>query len=141
MNRAELVKEWFEIALVDLRTARHLFETMCPQPLEIVCYHCQQAVEKVLKAFLVDREIEPPRIHDLERLCLMCVEHDQSFVPIQESCRELTAYAVSARYPSHVEIEEQDAVFALKEAERIYTFCSDLIPALRPTEKGPTLSQ
>lgn len=93
----------------------------------------------MLKAFLVDREIEPPRIHDVERLCLICAEHNQSFIPIQESCRELTAYAAPARYPSHVEIEEQDAVFALKEAERIYTFCFDLLPTLRTAEQGPEL--
>jgi len=140
MNSAELVKEWFEIASTDLRTAKHLFETMRPKPLEIICYHCQQAAEKVLKCFLVDREIEPPRTHDLERLCLMCAEHDSSFIPIQEACRELTAYAASARYPSHVEIEEQDAISALKEAEQIYTFCSDLIPTLRLNEHGPKLS-
>lgn len=140
MNRAELVREWYEIASTDLLTAKHLFATMHPKPLEIICYHCQQSAEKALKSFLVDREIEPPRIHDLERLCAMCAEHDCSFIPIQEACRELTAYAASARYPSHVEIEEQDAVSALKEAERIYTFCSDLIPTLRPSDQEPKLS-
>jgi len=140
MNRAELVREWFEIASTDLRTAKHLFETMHPKPLEIICYHCQQAAEKALKGFLVDQEVEPPRIHDLSSLCLMCAEYNSSFIPIKEVCRELTAYAASTRYPSHVEIEEQDAISALKEAEQIYTFCSDLIPTMHPTEQGPKLS-
>jgi len=131
MNKADLVREWFEIASVDLRAAAHLYETMHPKPFEIICYHCQQAVEKVLKGFLTDCDIEPPRIHDLEQLCKMCVRHDTSFEAFMEQCRDLTEYAASARYPSKDEIEESNAVFALKEAERIYTFCAALVPALQ----------
>ena len=128
MSKTQLVKAWFEIAATDLSTARHLFNSMHPKPLEIICYHCQQAAEKALKGFLLDREIEPPRTHELERLCAMCLEYDDAFIPIQVACQELTAYASSARYPGHAEIEEQDAIFSLKEADRIYTICVSLVP-------------
>jgi HEPN domain-containing protein len=30
-----------------------------------VCFHCQQAVEKYLKAFLKELGVAVPRIHDL----------------------------------------------------------------------------
>lgn len=140
MSRVELVSEWFEIASTDLNTAKHLFETMRPRPLEIICYHCQQAAEKALKGFLIDQEAEPPRIHDLGKLCALCAEYDPDFTLLLDACQELTDYATAARYPSRVEIEEQDAVSALDHAEKIYTFSFDLIPALRP-EQGPTLSQ
>lgn len=39
----ELVDEWFRFANMDLNTAKYLFENMHPAPLEIICYHCQQA--------------------------------------------------------------------------------------------------
>jgi len=40
---SDLVSEWLEIASNDLTVAHHLFDTMHPKPLEIICYHCQQA--------------------------------------------------------------------------------------------------
>ena len=130
MSVTDLVKEWFEIALSDLQVATFLFDKMHPKPLEIVCYHCQQAVEKVLKGFLTDQGIEPPYIHDPEELRLMCVEYDCSFETIQKACLKLRGYAASTRYPNRPEIEEMDAAFALEEADKIYVFCADLIPAL-----------
>jgi HEPN domain-containing protein len=135
MNKADFVKEWFEIASTDLRTAEHLFETMRPKPLEIICYHCQQAAEKALKGFLADHETEPPHTHDLEKLRLMCMEYDRSFESIQAPCLKLRGYSVSTRYPGRVEVEEQDAVFTLKEAERIRAFCADLISEPRQSQE------
>jgi len=129
MNKVDLVREWFEYAADDLRVAAHLFETMHRKPIEIVCYHCQQAVEKILKGYLIDHDVEPPYIHDLEKLRLMCMEYDSSFEILLEPCRKLTDYVTAGRYPSKVEIMEADAVFALKEAEKIYTFCTGLISA------------
>ena len=126
-----IVKEWFEIAADELRVAANSFDTMYPKPLEIICYHCQQSVEKVLKGFLTDKGIEPPYIHDLEQLRLMCVEYDSSFESIQEACQKLNIYSASTRYPKRPEILEPDTAFALKEAGRIYEFCADLLPAYK----------
>ncbi len=39
-------KEWYDLAVMDLKIARYLEETYRPKPLEIICYHCQQAAEK-----------------------------------------------------------------------------------------------
>ncbi|MBN2050303.1 MAG: HEPN domain-containing protein [Spirochaetales bacterium] len=39
-----------------------------PGPLEIICFHCQQAAEKALKAYLAYNEIRPPKTHDLDEL-------------------------------------------------------------------------
>ena len=49
------VNEWIIFSDRDLKTARHIYDTMQPVPLEIVCYHCQQSAEKALKAFLIQR--------------------------------------------------------------------------------------
>ena len=37
-----------------------------------VCFHCQQCIEKYLKTFLISNNIEPPEIHDLQRLKAIC---------------------------------------------------------------------
>ena len=42
MNNEALVEEWLDIACEDYKIAKHLYDTLIPQPLEIICYHCQQ---------------------------------------------------------------------------------------------------
>jgi HEPN domain-containing protein len=63
----------------------------------IICFHCQQAAEKLLKAFLIYHQIEFPRTHNLEILIELCSRKDVSFVNID--CKGLTEYAVDVRYP------------------------------------------
>lgn len=48
----------------DLDAARALHEISRGGP-EIVGFHCQQAIEKALKAFLVSRGVAAARVHDL----------------------------------------------------------------------------
>jgi HEPN domain-containing protein len=130
----DIVREWFKYAANDLRIAAHIFENMQPRPAENVCYHCQQAAEKALKGFLISTGTEPPKIHDLERLCGLCAEHDTSFEPMSDMCRELTDYAASARYPGSMDIEEEDAVSALSQAQTLYDFCAGMIPGLKQSQ-------
>jgi len=37
--------QWYRIAWMDAETARHIFHTMNPKPLEISCYLAQQSAE------------------------------------------------------------------------------------------------
>ena len=64
MTDMERSKEWLDFAAMDLGAAEHLL-TMYPVPLEIICYHCEQAAEKTLKGILVAFHMEPPKTHDL----------------------------------------------------------------------------
>jgi HEPN domain-containing protein len=55
-------EEWLKLANEDLQSAECLFEKRL---LRMVCYHAQQAVEKVLKSLLAENGVEIPRIHNL----------------------------------------------------------------------------
>lgn len=55
-------EEWLRIAGEELRSAEFLQERFLYR---MVCYHAEQAVEKTLKAFLVDNEIDAPRTHNI----------------------------------------------------------------------------
>lgn len=78
-------------------------------PWDTVCFHAQQAVEKLLKAFLISRGRDLRRTHDLVALLTDCVELDPRLANLEEDCRNLTYFAVSARYPDDVyEPSEQD---------------------------------
>ena len=72
MDKNDLAKKWFERADSDFIVAVHVFEDLHPKQIEIACYHCQQSSEKALKGYLVNKEIEPPKTHDLIALCKLC---------------------------------------------------------------------
>ena len=97
----EIVAEWFRFADDDIDTAI-LLKEMRPKHHEIICYHCEQAVEKYLKGFLVSKERMPPRTHDLTNLCNLCVEFDSEFSTLLQQCSYLTQFGVQPRYPKEL---------------------------------------
>ena len=46
------IQRLLRLADMDLASAIHLEAMMHPKPLEVICFHCQQAVEKFLKVYL-----------------------------------------------------------------------------------------
>jgi HEPN domain-containing protein len=117
-----IVAEWYIYADRDLSCAEHLL-TMHPKPLEVISFHCQQAAEKYLKGFLIFKGIEePPKIHNLDKLCSMCTEHDNRFAEIIKECSSLTQYSVQPRYPDELEVTENDMNKALINARKIRDF-------------------
>ena len=117
-----LVKEWYKFATRDFAVAKHLYDTMHPKPLEVICYQCQQSAEKFLKGFLVLNEIEPPKIHDLRRLCEMCMEINKDFENLKDICMELNPYGVQPRYPNEIEVLETDVEKALQNVQAMVDF-------------------
>lgn len=113
-----LSQEWLDIAQMDLESAEFLLG-MRPIPVEIICYHCEQAAEKLLKAVLLFHDIEAPKTHDLLQLCKLCAEIDPEYVKLADACVELTPYGVQIRYPSNLELDESDMICALKECREI----------------------
>ena len=118
----EYVAEGLNYAKMGFITAEHLL-TLRPLPLEIICYHCQQAAEKFLKGYLVFKGIiEPPKTHDLVLLKIDCMETDVRFDSISRACEVLTRYGVQPRYPNEMEITENDMQKALEYARQIKEF-------------------
>ena len=70
--------EWLDLAEMDLGAAEYLLG-MRPVPVEIICYHCEQAAEKMLKGTLAQFGMEPPKTHDLIQLCKLCMERDLTY--------------------------------------------------------------
>lgn len=66
---------------------------------EIFGFHAQQAVEKILKAWLAQKAIEYPLTHDLSRLLLL-LEESGADVTTYWPLVEFNVFAVQARYES-----------------------------------------
>lgn len=110
MQNDNIVHEWIDFSKMDFLTAQHLFKTMYPKPLEIICYHCQQSAEKIIKALLLSKgETIPTRIHDLGLLIEFLPDDFQVPLDILDSCDNLTLYGVKARYPQELFLFEMDA--------------------------------
>lgn len=95
-QQKELFEKWLEKAMHDELAAKFLIKHR-PLILDTACFHCQQAVEKYFKAFLVYHNHDFPKIHDLSILKKMCMKVDKDFDTIDIA--ELDDYAVSIRYP------------------------------------------
>ena len=117
--------EWIRLAKDNLDTAR-LGTALVS--LEILCFHAQQAVEKALKAVLVDRSTDFPYTHDIEELLATLEESGVPCPVASPEANRLTRYAVLTRYPGLAEavtVEEYQSALLL--AERILEWANDQI--------------
>ena len=122
MSDYKIVAEWLRYAQNDLVVAKHCLEDLHPKQTEIACYHSQQCAEKALKAFLIFKDIDPPKIHDLKVLCKMCQDVDGSFTEIAMQCAHLTPFGVTARYPFEFSPDENISKVTITKALQVYDF-------------------
>jgi HEPN domain-containing protein len=64
-----------------------------------VCFHAEQCIEKLMKAFLIQRGVTPPRSHDLVTLDRLIASTGVAWSWPVEELRLLTRAAVDFRYP------------------------------------------
>lgn len=95
-QKRHLISQWLEKAEHDLVAAGILIDAN-PLILDIACFHCQQSIEKYLKAFLVYHEIDFHFTHNIDYLLDKCGKIDAVFANVDT--KNLNAFATRARYP------------------------------------------
>ncbi len=123
----ELVAEWFRYAKMDLDLAKHSFATMHPAPLEIICYHCQQAAEKFLKGVIIAFDDEPEKTHDLLKIITVLKRYIDFPVELERFGETLTLYGVRTRYPDAISVDEDQTKNAIAQAEKIKIWAEKVI--------------
>jgi HEPN domain-containing protein len=117
-EKVAYIRKWFIKADHDLQTAVNERSIDTGEILtDTICYHCQQTVEKYLKAFLSWHDIDFKAVHDLVYLQQLCVKNDQDFQSL--SLKRLTDYAVKLRYPDDFympSLQEADSSIELAQA-------------------------
>ena len=126
MNRDETIKDlvnkWIKKAENDLLTAERQLSFEDPIT-QTVCFHCQQAAEKYLKAFLVHHQIYFTKTHRIMELLELCATVDSSFPDALQDADSLTDYAVEIRYPDvWLESTIEDAKEAFATAKKVKEF-------------------
>ena len=107
--RRELVRQWLEKAEEDFAVAEHLLLSGTSFG-GAICFHAQQAVEKYLKAFLVHKQIEFRKTHDIEELLELVAGMDESLAASLEMASQLNPYGVEVRYPGDFLTPSKDEV-------------------------------
>jgi HEPN domain-containing protein len=122
------VREWVQKAAEDLGVAEHILSAKLPY-FGPVLFHCQQAAEKMLKAYLIWHDQPFRKTHELEVLLTACTKIDQGFSTLVPAAKSLTRYAVDQRYPgSGGKPNLRETEDALVLARGIYDFVLGYIP-------------
>lgn len=90
--------EWFIMAQKDLRSAKILFDHDADN--EIVCFHCQQTLEKYLKGYLIAVTGELQQGHNLLKLCKKAMINDNKFNVFLKDMAFVNVFYIETRYPA-----------------------------------------
>lgn len=90
--------EWFIMAQKDIKSAKILFEHDADN--EMVCFHCQQAIEKYLKGYLIFKMGELQEGHSLVKLCKKAMACDKIFSKYLKDLAFVNTFYIETRYPA-----------------------------------------
>ena len=105
-DQNEYLKNWLILANEDIAVIDNLFKSDLELYARAICFHAQQAAEKFLKAFLIYKNVDFPKTHDLEFLLSECKKLDKSGFDFDFG--SLTDFGVSVRYPDDFIIPEKE---------------------------------
>ena len=122
---------WLDKALEDWSAV----EIMCAHPrppFALVCFHCQQFVEKLFKAFLTLKDVEAPRTHSIGRLIQLAEPHLPRLEMLSDTAAALSAHGVMSRYPDDLYITDRAEMNRIIKIAR--QFGDLLTPELNPAK-------
>ena len=124
-TKNELISSWVEKGNRELITAKKLLKESGFK--DIICFHAQQACEKILKAYLIHFNREYPKTHDIENLIELLLGFDPELKNWKENAVILSSYAVGIRYPDFDIPTQEDTEKAVEFSEEIFNYISQLL--------------
>jgi HEPN domain-containing protein len=122
MNDNQLVQEWLERANDDELNARSIFNHKDGTE-NAVCFLCQQSTEKLLKALLIFKNTEPPKVHDLLKLASLLEKSGVVLSELIDDLTNLDKFYISTRYPGEYEkyswVDAQNALASLEKIKKL----------------------
>lgn len=97
-DKNDIVKIWFEKADNDLINIENNLKAE-NIPVDTICFHSQQAIEKYFKGTLVYFEQDISKTHDLVKLLSQVSGFIPELLPFEEELEKISEFAVETRYP------------------------------------------
>lgn len=116
-------KIWLAWAENDLRIARILLHAE-GGIVSGTLYHCQQCIEKVLKAYLSSKNQPILKTHDLIKLLKSCSSFDEELLTLSSISIDLDPHITFSRYPdtSFIMPDLTTATILFKQTEEAFNF-------------------
>lgn len=99
-----------------------------PPLTDVAAFHCQQAVEKYLKAYLVYRGEPFEKVHDLSVLLDQCVRLHPAWEGLHDRVEPLTGFAVRFRYPGPADPTVEEVRAAVDVVEDVRRIVAHIMP-------------
>jgi HEPN domain-containing protein len=116
----EVVKQWLQRANDDV----HWAQTSLDDEIYYgACFVSQQAVEKILKSFLLYHNKKFPKIHDLPKLIHECAHHDKRLLVFLKKTAIVNDYYTGARYPALTDFQH----FSKKQAQEACLIAQEVV--------------
>lgn len=121
--------QWLAKAENDLKAAKLILAG--EQLYDISAFHCQQCVEKALKAYVLYHEGIIMETHSLPRLNQRCAKHDHTFLSFADSLHILNSFYIETRYPAVDEliVTRANAESAVDVANRVLEYVKSSLNA------------
>lgn len=107
----EITKEWLDFAVKDLKAAENL---KTDKDLSYIsAFHCQQAIEKSLKAIIEEFELGFIKSHDLSNLSII-IKKQIDLTKQADMLSEINDYYIESRYPGDMAWHEDNPLSKIK---------------------------
>ena len=126
-SNLEIVNTWIKKADHDLGSAKLIFIHI-PDYFDTIAFHCQQAVEKYIKASLIHLDIEFQRTHDLPYLLEVLSRNVDIKPETFDKAILLNGFSVEIRYPDQIiNLTEDELKSAISIADDFRQFAVSII--------------
>ena len=126
----KIARQWLAKAMNDLLNADNNLKSE-QIPFDTVCFHCQQAAEKFLKAYLVGRGQSYPVTHDLFLILEKILQLNSDAEQLRDVLAILMPYAVEIRYPDDwFTPSQEDAKEAREAAGKVLDWLENALPEI-----------
>jgi len=120
-------RDWLDKAAKDINSAKVLKEHDCGN--DVVAFHCQQAIEKILKAYIIFNTGFIISSHSLIFLCKEASKFNVSLRTYIKDCAFVNQFYIETRYPADdpLIVTDEEAGECISIASTIYEHIHKLI--------------
>lgn len=120
-------EDWLDKAARDIKSAKILQQNDCGN--DVVAFHCQQAIEKALKGFILKQMGQIAEGHSLIYLCKEASDHNIEFKKHLKDCAFVNQYYIETRYPADIPliISDPEVEECIVISEAVYKLAMDNI--------------